>query len=95
MMSAGQLGHLIYEDLAGSEAQVASFCICKGVGQGQMQVKGVHALLILGNAEFTHFSWGSLPLSYLQQHLCLYLTACLKTYLNQSQGRSCWYGFLT
>lgn len=60
----------------------------------KMQVKAVYVLLILSKAEFPCFSWGTLPLSYLQHHLCLYLNACLKTYLNCSQGRSCWNVFL-
>ena len=33
--SAGQLGHLIYGDMAGLEARVAGFCICNGVDQGK------------------------------------------------------------
>lgn len=58
---------------------------------------GVYVLLILSNAEFTRLSWGSLPLSYLQKYLCLYVNACLKIYLHCSQGRSCWnvWGFFS
>lgn len=50
--SAGQLGHLIYAELVGPGSQLLYLQWCRS---GQMQVKGVHVLLILGNEEFTHF----------------------------------------